>query len=115
MRVRKELKLAYKEPESSYASLDFYGIGRVNMRTFLGNVIVQRLKIAEEDLIQWLIRDKIFVDEHTSIDFQHFKKKFFPDYYLIEEANEYELNDHKKEEQILNLHNSPDKQKEIVV
>jgi hypothetical protein len=42
----------------------------------------------------WLIRDKIFTDDQSEIDFQHFKKQFFPNYYLIEEVNEQELNGH---------------------
>jgi hypothetical protein len=70
MRVKKEMKTVYKDPESAYASLDFTGIGRITMRTFLSNMIVQRLKIPEEDIIQWLIRDKIFTDQQTDIDFQ---------------------------------------------
>jgi len=35
------------------------------------------------------------------LDFLHFKKKFFPDYFLIEEVNEYDINGHSKDEEIL--------------
>lgn len=101
IKIRKELKIVYRDPESNYSALDFSGTGRISMRTFLDNIIVKRLNIPEDDIILWLISDKIFLDQNTDIDFQHFKKKFFPDYYLIDDVNEYELNDHKKEDQIL--------------
>lgn len=100
-KIRKELKIVYRDPESTYSALDFTGTGRISMRSFLDNIIVKRLNIPEDDVIQWLIRDKIFDDRDHEIDFMHFKKKFFPDYFLIEDVNEYDINDHKKEDQIL--------------
>ncbi|CDW74423.1 ef-hand calcium-binding domain-containing protein 6 [Stylonychia lemnae] len=100
-KIRREFKLVYRDPESNYSALDFTGTGKISIRTFLDNVIVKRLKLDEEDIIKWLIRDKIFPDRNSEIDFQQLKIKFFPEYYLIEDVNEYEINDHKKEDQIL--------------
>lgn len=85
-KVRKELKIVYKDPETSYSALDFLGSGKITLKGFMNNLIVKRLKIDEEDLKLWLIRDKIFQDENTDIDYQHFKTKFFPDFYLIEDG-----------------------------
>ena len=99
--MRKEFKFVYKDPETSYSALDFLGSGKISMHAFTSNLAIKRLKIDEEDLKHWLIRDRIFPDENTDIDFQHFKTKFYPDFYLIEDVNEFALNDLKKENQIL--------------
>jgi hypothetical protein len=63
-KVRKELKVVYRDPESSYSALDFSGTGRISMQGFLSNLIVKRLKFDEVDIIQWLIRDKVFSDQN---------------------------------------------------
>ena len=118
--VKKELLYVYKEPETAYSALDFVGTGKISLQTFLKNVIVKRLNIPEEDLKQWLIRDKIFPDESSQIDFALLKKKFFPHLVLIEEVNEMDLNDTDKQHQILfdkqgNNQTTKDQGKEMVL
>ena len=49
-RVRKEMKIVYRDPESNYSAMDFLGTGLISMQTFITNIIVKRLKIEEEDL-----------------------------------------------------------------
>ena len=48
------------------------------------------------------MRDKIFPQlAEKDIDYDHFKKKFFPHLLLIEELNERELNDNSRDERVL--------------
>jgi hypothetical protein len=77
-RIRKELRLVYRDPESAYAVLDFTGSGKIKIINLLENLVIQRLKISDEDIILWLLRDKIFKDEEAEIHFDMFKKAFFP-------------------------------------
>ena len=63
---------------SAYAALDFTGSGKVKMLSVLTNLVVQRLKLDEEDIRHWLLMDKIFQSETDEIDFGEFKKCFFP-------------------------------------
>lgn len=77
-RVRKELRQVYKEPETAYAAMDFSGKGKIDVTNILSNVIIKRLNFEDCDIVSWLIRDQVFPNVNSSIDYARFKQTFFP-------------------------------------
>lgn len=49
-KIRKELKLAYRDPESTAAALDFQGKGKLSISMICENVVIKRLNFAEIDI-----------------------------------------------------------------
>lgn len=43
-KIRREIKIVYREPESAFASMDFGGKGRLSIDTIINNLIIKRLK-----------------------------------------------------------------------
>ena len=94
--VRKEFRLVYRDPESTYAALDFSGKGKIQMKDILDNLVFKRLKFVKEDVILWMLRDKVFDDINSTIDFERFKRHFFPHLLLIKDNEEEEIDDKQK-------------------
>ena len=72
----------------TYAALDFFGVGMISMKNVLQNMAVKSLNFDEKDLISWMLRDKVFKDRESYIDFTSFKISFFPQLLHIHEEEE---------------------------
>ena len=107
VRVRKEIRLVYRDPESAYAALDFSGSGKISIDSILNNLIVQRLGIGSEDIKGWLLMDKVFKKESDLIEFDSFKKSFFPHLCQIENNEDFDIEYKNKLQKVLIDEDSP--------
>lgn len=46
-KMRREFRNIYRDPETSYAALDFFGTGKVSMKLILEGMVAKRLKFTE--------------------------------------------------------------------
>ena len=46
-KMRREFKNVYRDPETSYAALDFFGKGKIGMKAILESIIPKRLNFEE--------------------------------------------------------------------
>ena len=115
--LRKELRNIFRAPERAYASMDFYGRGYITEEDFLNSIVLQRIPYSREDVREFFRQFNLFalkqnqgtgslnstshsVERATpqkqgqaqqtepGMTFDHFKKTFFPQLYLINEENE---------------------------
>jgi len=113
------MKQIYRDPESAFAALDFGGQGKVTLERFLNGLVVKRVKFDVEDITEYLLKEKIFENEEYELEFDKFKKNFFPHLFHIDDNDEeVDLIDKKKEEKILfsdpaktTIHNSKQNKK----
>lgn len=63
------------------------------MQAIFEHLVVKRLNFSEDDIKFWLLRDKVFKTESSEIDFDMFKKNFFPHLFQIQENDEMEYLD----------------------
>jgi len=90
-KLRNEIRLVYKDPESAYASFNFSGKNSISLNELLNHVIVKRIGYSREDIKSYLLRDKVFLSTESHIDYQQFKKNFFPQLVLIADRDEAEM------------------------
>jgi hypothetical protein len=83
----------YRAPDKAYSSLDFTGIGSFSEEDFLKSYVVKNLPYTEVEMRDFLFLSNMFKGE---MNFDSFKKTFFPHLYLIKEGEESE--DEKKEQ-----------------
>ena len=89
--MRRDIKKMYKDPDSAFASFNFYGKKVINMHDILNHMFITRFGYDREDIKAYLLRDKVFISEDTEIDFLTFKKNFFPNLLLIDDKAEKRL------------------------
>ena len=89
--MRKDIKKMYKDPDSAFASFNFFGKKVINMPDILNHNFIKRFGYEREDVKAYLLRDKVFTTEDTEIDFTTFKKHFFPALLLIDDRDEKKL------------------------
>ena len=78
--LKKELKNVFRNPEYAYSSMDFTGIGQITEETLMNSRVVQKLGFSIEDLKDFFKMSNIFAN---GMNFDTFKKTFFPHLYLI--------------------------------
>jgi len=86
--LRKEIKLLYRDPETAYASMDFEGNGKISFHEFIESIVVQKTKFDLDDVEGFLLRDRIYKDRKGEIEFEKFKKQFFPHLYHISDKQD---------------------------
>jgi hypothetical protein len=86
--LKKEMKNTYRGPDKAYASMDFTGKGHITEEDFLNSLIITRIPYSKEDVKEFLKQLNLFQpnsDGVVGINFDLFKKTFFPQLYLINE------------------------------
>ena len=76
--LKKELRNTYRGAEKAYASMDFTGKGFINSEDFLSSLICTRIPYSKEDVIEFFRQQNLFSSENEGINFDMFKKTFFP-------------------------------------
>ena len=89
--MRRDIKKMYKDPDSAFASFNFFGKKVITMNDILNHMFITRFGYDREDIKAYLLRDKVFPSEDTEIDFLTFKKHFFPNLLLIDDRDEKRL------------------------
>ena len=85
--LRKEIRNLFRGPDKAYATLDFYGIGTISEDDFLNSMIPKRVPFTTEELKDFLFMTNMFKQR---MNFDSFKKTFFPHLYLIQEGEDSE-------------------------
>lgn len=87
-RVKREIRLMYRNPELAFAALDLDSCGMITKENFISHQIVKKLKFEEEEMLKWFSRDHIFPvkEGKRGLNFLEFKKKFFPRLFQIDEV-----------------------------
>ena len=78
--LRRELRNLYRGPDKAYSSMDFTGIGYITESDFLKSMVISRVPFTVDELKDFLFLSNIFKD---GMNFDSFKKTFFPHLYLI--------------------------------
>ena len=68
----------YKNPETAFATFNFKGEAGIGIDDILNHMIMKLSGLDREDVKSYLLREKVFQSEASQIDFQTFKKYFFP-------------------------------------
>jgi hypothetical protein len=71
----------YQSSENAYATLDFYGNGVITLEDFMDSTFVKNKlmqKYSKEMILDFLKSENIFPDGVKGINFDSFKKYFFP-------------------------------------
>jgi Ca2+-binding EF-hand superfamily protein len=84
--LRKEFQRMYQSSENAYSALDFSGIGYITRESFFNNFIVKhKIKFSKEDIEEFLKGYNLFNSSEPGINFDNFKKVFFPHLYLVQD------------------------------
>ena len=85
-KLRKELWYMFRSAEQAYASFDFSGVGFITEKGFLESKLVQnRIPFSQEEIKLFFRDQNIFNSQKEGVDFDSFKKYFFPHLYLVQE------------------------------
>lgn len=83
-RLRKEFWAMYRSAESAYASMDFEGTGYITERAFLDSIVVSsRLPFTTDQVKMYFDDYNLFGKGSPGLNFDVFKKNFFPHLYLV--------------------------------
>jgi len=84
--LRKEFEKMYKSAENAYAALDFTGIGYITEEAFLNSIVVKdRTSFTTAEIREYFNENNLFNAESKGINFDNFKKNFFPHLYLVQD------------------------------
>ena len=79
----------YNSAENGYAALDFTGLGYVTEKSFLDCYLVkERLKYSRSQVQEFFQEYNLFNDNEKGINFDNFKKNFFPHLYLCQDEKD---------------------------
>jgi hypothetical protein len=78
--LRKELRNLYRGPDKAYSSMDFTGIGQITEQDFMNSMVVKKVEVTTEELRDFFFLTNMF---KGGMNFDLFKKTFFPHLYLI--------------------------------
>ena len=122
--LRKEIRNLYRGADKAYNALDFSGIGYITERDFLTSLICKRMinntsaeggGYSEEDLKDFFYQTGAFLSSDGGMNFDSFKKTFFPHLYQIIDSNttldEPEIDEKEKLKKLMT--NQAQEQKEI--
>lgn len=83
----------YRAPEKAYAAMDFTGRGYITDDDFLNSMILNRIQYTRDDVKEFFKQNNLFTIGTSSqgggnlptnsMNFDTFKKTFFPHLYLI--------------------------------
>lgn len=80
------MKYMYRSAEEAYGSFDFNGVGYIDEQTFLNHKLIKtRMTFSEADIKMFLYDQNIFSKQKKGLEFDSFKKYFFPHLYLVQE------------------------------
>ena len=76
----------YRSSENAYAALDFTGLGYITKEVFCDNIVVRkRIPFTLEQMGLFFQDQNMFAKGTKGIDFDGFKKTFFPHHYLVQD------------------------------
>lgn len=85
--LRKEIRNLYRGADKAYSALDFQGVGSITEDDFLNSMIISKVPFSLEELKDFFYLTNMFKGR---MNFDSFKKTFFPHLYLIKDGEESE-------------------------
>jgi len=75
----------YASAENGYAAMDFTGLGYISQEAFLNSYLVKdRVPFSRDQIKDYFKANNLFQEEN-GMNFDNFKKNFFPHLYLVQE------------------------------
>ena len=68
--LKKEIRRMYGDPETAFSSFNFGGQMAITIDEFLRHAVVAKIGYDAEDVRSYLLRDKIFPNANSEINFQ---------------------------------------------
>ena len=79
----------YRNAEYAYNTLDFTGLGYITKNDFMNSIIVKdRIPFSSEQIEIFFQEYNLFTPGKNGIDFDNFKKNFFPQLYLVQDPQD---------------------------
>lgn len=103
----------YRSAEVAFGALDFEGLGYITEKHFLESIVVrERIPNDVEQIKQYFRENNLFNGPTNGINFDEFKKNFFPHLYLVQDdpddaedkqayAHRNQLDNHREEQPAL--------------
>jgi hypothetical protein len=98
--LKKELRNIYRSSEKAYASMDFTGKGYIMEDDFLNSLVITRVPYTKDDVKLFFKQSNLFSNTGpkkedkkgsatpaNGMNFDTFKKTFFPQLYLLNEEH----------------------------
>ena len=76
--MRNHINKVYKDPESAFAAFNPLGQSTISLENFIDHKTMKLAGFDKEDMKSYLLREKVFSEKSNEIDFNKFKKFFFP-------------------------------------
>jgi hypothetical protein len=77
--LRRVLRLLYKDPESAFCVFNSTGQTTITIDEMLANkLVLSRVGHSPDDVVNFLLRDRVFLARDGQLGFHEFKKVFFP-------------------------------------
>ena len=81
--LRKAFRNLYRAADKAYSSMDFTGIGYIAEEDFLNSMACIKIGYSKEDVREFVEVSGMFKKDSPGMNFDTFKKTFFPHLYLI--------------------------------
>lgn len=79
----------YECSEMAYGALDFSGLGYITQESFLNSIIVkERIPFTVDQIKLFFADNNLFAIDSPGINFDSFKKMFFPQLYIVQQAKD---------------------------
>ena len=95
--LQRQFRNLYRAADKAYSSMDYEGVGFIVEDSFISSMGCQKSGYSREDLIDFAQSSGLF-KTGTGMNFDSFKKAFFPHLYLINDDAE-ESEDERRERQ----------------
>ena len=88
-KIRKEMKGLFKTAENAFAEMDFNGNGYIRENDFFHTLLNYKLPYSKEEVLALFEHEKWFIRApEQRLNYELFKKSFFPQNYVGEEHEE---------------------------
>jgi|LauGreDrversion4_2_1035121.scaffolds.fasta_scaffold150089_1 hypothetical protein len=81
--LRKVFRNLYRAADKAYSSMDFTGVGYIIKEDFLNCMACSKIGYSKEDIKDFVELSGMFKIDTPGMNFDTFKKTFFPHLYLI--------------------------------
>lgn len=76
----------YRSAEIAFGALDFNGLGYITEKAFLESIVVrERIPNDISEIKQYFRENNLFNGSTNGLNFDEFKKNFFPHLYLVQD------------------------------
>jgi hypothetical protein len=79
----------YRSAEVAYSAMDFSGLGYITVESLLNSIVIRdRVPFSRDQVMMFFKEFNLFPEGEKGIDFDNFKKNFFPHHYLVQDPSD---------------------------